>query len=172
MCVLSFWELRAHDSAAEIVLAFATLLTMIFVLGWAASKVIRIARKSIQMHRNPAYILYSDPVSLNKWGFLYVQFKASSYYFIVPILVYLMIKGIFVGLVQGSGTAQAVALVILELSMLIAVTVLRPYMDKKTNAFNISIASVNFIGAVFLLMFTNVFNQPVSVDTPRTCPSV
>jgi hypothetical protein len=33
-------------------------------------------------------------------------------------------------------------------------------MDKKTNGFNIAIAAVNFTSAIFLLIFSNVFNQP------------
>lgn len=160
MCVLCFWELVRRDSAAEVALAVLTITTMIASLAWASSKVILIARRSITMHKNPAYILYSDPVALNKWGFLYVQFKASSYYFIVPILVYILIKGMFIGIAQHSGTVQAVALVLIEGAFLVAVSVIRPFMDKKTNAFNISIAAVNFLSSLFLLIFTEVFNQP------------
>jgi hypothetical protein len=164
MVVLCFWELTKRDSAGEVVLAIFTLVIFLCILGWASSKVIRIAQRSIVMHKNPAYILYSDPVSLNKWGFLYVQFKAASYYFIVPILGYLLIKGMFIGLAQKSGTVQAIALLLIEAGLLIAVSVLRPYMDKKTNAFNISIAAINFAGAIFLLFFTEVFGQPVRSD--------
>ncbi|KAF2008169.1 TRP-domain-containing protein [Amniculicola lignicola CBS 123094] len=160
MVVLCFWELTRRDSAAEVVLAIFTIVAMIGILGWASSKVIRIAQRSITMHKNPAYILYSDPVALNKWGFLYVQFKAAAYYFIVPILLYVLLKGMFVGLSQASGRVQAVALVLIEAALLIGVSVMRPYMDKKTNGFNIAIAAINFLGAVFLLMFTEVFGQP------------
>ncbi|KAF2475435.1 TRP-domain-containing protein [Lindgomyces ingoldianus] len=160
MVVLCFWELTQRDSAGEVILAIFTLVTMICILGWATSKVVRIAQRSITMHKNPAYILYSDPASLNKWGFLYVQFKAAAYYFIAPVLGYIMIKGMFVGLAQGSGTAQAIALVLIEAGLLIGVSVMRPYMDKKTNGFNIAIAAVNFLSAIFLLVFTDVFNQP------------
>jgi hypothetical protein len=163
MVVLCLWEFTQNDSAAEMVLAVVTLFTMIGILGWASSKVIRLARRSISMHKNPAYILYSDPVSLNKWGFLYVQFKATAYFFIVPVLIYILVKGIFIALAQSSGVAQAVALVIIEAIFLIGVSILTPYMDKKTNAFNISICVINFISAIFLLVFSNVFNQPVSL---------
>lgn len=160
MVVLCFWELTQRDSTGEVVLAIFTVFTMIAILAWAASKVIRLARRSIAMHKNPAYILYSDPVSLNKWGFLYVQFKATAYYFIVPVLVYLLIKGMFVALAQGNGVVQAIALVIIEGAFLVTLCVFRPYMDKKTNAFNIAISVINFISAWFLLVFTEVFNQP------------
>ncbi len=162
MVVLCFWELTQNNSGAEMALAVFTVFTMIGVLGWASSKVIRLARRSISMHKNPAYILYSDPVSLNKWGFLYVQFKATAYFFIVPVLIYILIKGLFIALAQNSGITQAVAFVVIEAVFLIAVCIMTPYMDKKTNAFNISICVINFVSAIFLLVFSDVFNQPVS----------
>ena len=162
MVVLCFWELTKRDSAGEVVLAICTIITMLTILGWAAVKVWRIAQRSIKMHKNPAYILYSDPKALNKWGFLYVQFKATMYYFIIVILGYILIKGMFVAFGQGSGVAQAIGFVIVDAGLLIAVSVMRPYMDKKTNAFNISIAAVNFFNALLVLFFTQVFNLPVS----------
>lgn len=164
MVVLCFWEFTRIDSAAEVALAVFTIFTMLAVLGWASSKVIRLARRSIAMHKNPAYILYSDPVSLNKWGFLYVQFKATAYYFIVPWLVYILVKGIFIATAQSSGVAQAVALVVIEAVFLITVCVLRPFMDKKTNGFNIAICVINFLSAIFLLVFSGIFGQPVSLS--------
>lgn len=136
-------------------------------LAWAALKVIRIAKRSMNMHKNPAYILYSDPSALNKWGFLYVQFRATAYYFILPMLAYIVVKSAFIGFSQSSEDVQAVALVIIEAVFLIGVSILRPWMDKKTNAFNISIAAINFINVVFLLVFTAIFNQPVSLARPH-----
>jgi hypothetical protein len=162
MMVLGFWELTQRDSSGLMVLAVMTMITMIGILGWASSKVVRIAQRSIAMHKNPAYILYSDPVALNKWGFLYVQFKAAAYWFIIPWLVYLFIKAMFIGLAQNKSNVQAIALVIIEAALLVGAAVLRPWMDKKTNGFNIAIAAVNFLSAVFLLMFTEIFKQPVS----------
>lgn len=112
------------------------------------------------MHRNPAYALYSDQHALNKWGFLYIQFRASAYYFIVPVLCQTLLKAMFIAFGQGSGVTQAVALIIIEVAALIATSVLRPYMDKSTNAINVTICVVNFLNAVFLLIFTDVFEGP------------
>ncbi|OGE55789.1 hypothetical protein PENARI_c004G07587 [Penicillium arizonense] len=160
MCVLCLWEFTQRDSAAEVVLAAVMLLSMLISLGWAAQKVIRLAKRSVTMHKNPAYILYSDPSCLNKWGFLYVQYRATAYYFVVPFLIYTLIKSMFIGLSQPAPVVQTVALVVLELAMLIAVCVLRPWMDKKTNIYNISIAVINFLNSIFLLVFSDVFNPP------------
>lgn len=163
MCVLCFWEFTERDSAAEVVIAVIMILSMGIVLGWAAFKVITLARRSIAMHKNPAYILYSDPTCLNKWGFLYVQYRATAYYFVIPVLGYVLIKGLFIAFGQSSPVAQAVAFFIIEAAWLVAVSVLRPWMDKRTNIFNISIAACNFLNGVCLLIFSNVFNQPGTV---------
>lgn len=160
MTILCLWEFTQNDSPAEIVLAVFFFFGMSITLGWAAMKVIRIARRSVIMHKNPAYILFSDAQALNKWGFLYVQFRASAYYFIVPFLCYLLIKGMFVAFAQGKGTVQAVGFIIIEAAALIAASVMRPWMDKSTNSFNIAICVINFLNSIFLLIFTEVFNQP------------
>lgn len=163
MTILCLWEFTQRDSAAEVVLAVFFFFGMLATLTWAASKVIRIARRSVVMHRNPAYILFSDPQALNKWGFLYVQFRASAYYFILPTLAYLLVKGMFLAFAQSSGTVQAISFIVLEAAALIGASVLRPWMDKSTNSFNISICVINFLNSIFLLIFTDVFNQPAIV---------
>ncbi|KAL7916254.1 TRP domain-containing protein [Trichoderma velutinum] len=161
LSILCFWEFTQVDSAAEVVLAVFYFFCPLIALCWGASKVIQIARRSINMHGNPAYILFSDPQALNKWGFLYVQFRASAYYFIGPILVYTIIKAMFVAFAQKTSVAQAIGFIILEVGMLIATSVLRPWMDKKTNSFNIAIYVINFLNSIFLLIFTNVFGAPL-----------
>ncbi|KAM5352443.1 hypothetical protein ACJ41O_005166 [Fusarium nematophilum] len=160
MAILCLWEFTQVDSPAEVVLAVFFFFGMMITLGWGASKVIRIARRSLAMHRNPAYILFSDPQALNKWGFLYVQFRASAYYFIVPVLIYTLIKAMFVAFAQRASVAQAIGFIIIEVGYLIAASVLRPWMDKPTNSFNIAIGAINFINAIFLLIFSNVFGLP------------
>lgn len=164
MAILCLWEFTQVDSPAEVVLAVFFFFGMTATLGWAASKVIRIARRSVAMHRNPAYILFSDPQALNKWGFLYIQYRASAYYFVIPVLGYTIVKAMFISFAQGSGTVQAIGFLLIEAGALIAASVLRPWMDKSTNTFNIAISAVNFINAVFLLIFSDVFNQPALVN--------
>lgn len=104
--------------------------------------------------------MYSDQHALNKWGFLYIQFRASAYYFIVPVLIHTFLKAVFIAFAQGSGVTQAVGLIVIEVAALIATSVLRPYMDKSTNAINVTICVINFLNAIFLLIFTDVFDGP------------
>src|SRR5271170_1761607 len=163
MCVLCLWELVERDSSAEVILGLIVFISMTGALGWAALKVIRLAKRSVTMHKNPAYMLYSDPTCLNKWGFLYVQYRATAYYFVLPVLGYILVKAIFIAFCQSVPVVQAIGLVIIEATALIAVSILRPWMDKKTNIFNTSIAAINFVNVIFLLLFTGVFGQPAIV---------
>ncbi|KOS20204.1 Flavin carrier protein 2 [Escovopsis weberi] len=158
--ILCLWEFTQTDSSAEVVLAVVFFFGLTTTLAWGAGKVIRIARQSVAMHRNPAYILFSDPQALNKWGFLYVQFRASAFYYIIPVLVYTLLKSMFVALAQRTPIAQAVGFIILEAAALISASILRPWMDKSTNSFNIAICVINFLNSIFLLIFTNVFGAP------------
>lgn len=163
MSILCLWQLVERDSAAEVVLALVVFLSMSAALIWASYKVLTLAKRSVAMHKNAAYVLYSDPNCLNKWGFLYVSYKATSYYFVIVILAYILVKAIFIAFAQSSPIAQAVGLIITEAAFLIIVSVLKPWMDKKTNIFNISIAVINFLNAVFLLIFSDAFGQPAMV---------
>ena len=164
MSVLCLWELVERDSAAEVILALVVFISVSATLAWASWKVIRLAKKSTMMHKNPAYILYSDPACLNKWGFLYVQYRATAYWFVIALLGYTLIKSIFIAFAQSTPVAQAIGLVIIEAVALIVVSTIRPFMDKKTNIFNISICAINFLNAIFLLIFSDVFSQPAYIS--------
>lgn len=157
MCVLCMWELYERHSAGCVVLAIVVWLTLTGLLGYAALRVVRLARRSLDLHQNAAYILFSDPKQLSRWGFLYVQFRAAVYWFVVPLLGYYFLKGAFAGLGQGSQIFQSFAIFVLELAYFGAIVFIRPFMDRRTNAFNIAIVSVNLFNAVLMLFFTPAF---------------
>jgi hypothetical protein len=106
MSLLCLWELTQRDSIGAMVNAVLVFLTMTVLLFFASYRVIRLARRSISLHQNAAYILYSDPQQLNRWGFLYVQFRADAYYYILPLLVYAVVKGALIAFMQPVGTAM------------------------------------------------------------------
>lgn len=160
ICALGLWELIHQDSAAEIVLAVCMWLTMTVVLCWAIFKVFQRARLSRTLRQNPAYALYSDPICLTRWGFLYVNYKAQAYYFMVPLFFYTLAKGCVIAFAQSNALAQSIVLLIIETAFLVATCVIRPYMNKTANIFAIIAAVLNFLSAIFFLFFTNVFNVP------------
>ncbi|KAK9370324.1 hypothetical protein V1509DRAFT_560856 [Lipomyces kononenkoae] len=160
MTILSLWELTQRDSPAAVVLAVVMLLMVNSLLAWAAFKVIRLAKQSVAVYKNPAYILYSDSAALTRWGFVYIQFRATAYYFIVPILLYTFIKACFIAFGQNASTMQGIVLMVIEFFYLLLVSILKPYMDRRTNIFNITIQSVNFLNAILFFFFTGVTKVP------------
>ncbi|KAJ5176383.1 uncharacterized protein N7482_002260 [Penicillium canariense] len=158
MCVLGLWELTHRDSAAEVVLAICMWLTMTLILGWAMWKVFQRARLSRTLRQNPAYTLYSDPVCLTRWGFLYVNYKAQAFYFMIPLFLYTLVKGLVIAFAQSHALAQAIVLLITEAAFLVTTCVIRPYMNRTANIFAITAAVINFLNAIFFLFFTDVFN--------------
>ncbi|KAK9468626.1 hypothetical protein V1512DRAFT_284948 [Lipomyces arxii] len=163
MTLLSLWEFTQQDSPAAIVLAVVMLVMVVGLMAWAAFKVIQLAKRSVAIHKNPAYILYSDPTALNRWGFIYVQFRATAYYFIVPVLIYTFVKACFIAFGQTVPTVQGIVLMLIEFMYLLLVSILKPYMDKRTNIFNIIIQSCNFLNAILFFFFTGVTKVPAIV---------
>ncbi|KAB8074412.1 hypothetical protein BDV29DRAFT_173699 [Aspergillus leporis] len=153
VCILCLWEFTSHDSAAEVILAAVLLLSMTAILAMAAVRIVRKARRSVQIYKSPAFMLQNDSVFMNKWGFLYAHHRLTAYYFVALMLVYIFVKSIFVALCQVSSAAQIAALLVIETLMLVTVCVVRPWMDKKTNIWNITIASINFLNTLLLLVF-------------------
>jgi hypothetical protein len=160
MTILCLWEFTQRDSPAEVVLAVFTFFGILGALTLAAFKVYTIAKRSEQMHNTPAYMLYADRLTLDKWGFLYIQFRATAYYYIFILLAYILVKGMFVAFAQGNGTIQAIALLVIEAVALVTASVLRPWMDKKTNVLGISICAMNFFNSILVLIMTNIFGGP------------
>lgn len=167
MATLCLWELTVKDSSGAIVLAVFFFITMTGVLGWGAFKVLKLAQRSVALHKNPAYILYSDPKALNRWGFLYVMYRGDAYYYVVPFLGYILVKAMLVAFSQSNGTIQAIGLLLLDFGYMVAAFMLKPWMDKRVNIFNLSIACLNFFNSILLLFFTGAFRQPVSISILR-----
>ncbi|KAK9460413.1 uncharacterized protein V1516DRAFT_696180 [Lipomyces oligophaga] len=163
MNIFSLWEFTRRDSPATIVLAVVMLLMVNGLLAWAAFKVIRLAKRSVLMYKNPAYILYSDSSALNRWGFIYVQFRATAYYFIIPVLLYTFIKSCFIAFGQSAGTVQGIVLMIIEFFYLVLIIYFKPYMDRRTNIFNIIIQTINFVNGILFFFFTGVTKVPAVV---------
>lgn len=165
LSVLCLWELTEHDSPAVVALALSAYLIVLAVLGLASYKVVTIARTSMRLYNNPAYILFSDAKVLDRWGFLYVQFRATAYYFVVPGLLYTFGKSCFIAFCQQAGKIQAVGILLIELAYLIVLCWVKPYMDRTTNGFNIAIATICLINAIFFLFFSAIFNVPDYVNS-------
>ncbi|KAL6938219.1 Flavin carrier protein 2 [Hanseniaspora osmophila] len=163
--LLCIWEFTQQDSVACMVDSAVILLIILCLMVYGTTRVVIKGLQSSKIYKNPAYLLYGDSEFLNKYGFLYVQFKATAYWWLVPLISYSLLRSLFVAALQTKGKAQSLIVFIIELFYFVGLCVFRPYMDKRTNIFNISIHLINLLNSIFFLFFSNLFGQPMIVSS-------
>ncbi|QSL64361.1 hypothetical protein MERGE_001661 [Pneumocystis wakefieldiae] len=155
LSLLCIWELISRDSIGAMIYAVISLIVVTGLLSYAAYWVIVLARRSLKFHKTAAYILYSDSGILTKWGSLYIQFSASAYYFIVPLLLFILLRSFFIALCQNNSLVQAIGYFLIELVYFSLIVYIRPFLDRKTNIFSIIVVSIDLLNSIFILIFAN-----------------
>lgn len=155
MCTLCLWEITQRDSVAEIILAIVMFLSMTATLGVGLYKVVRAPTRG-----DLTYGLSPNP---NEWEFLRAQYKPAAYFFATIGFAYIFLRSAFVGLSQASAVVQAIAFLLLQAAILIAVSIYKPWSDRRANIFNISIKAITSLNAILLLFFLGILKQPTLV---------
>jgi Transient receptor potential (TRP) ion channel len=106
-------------------------------------------------------MLYGDVRSLLSRGFLYAPYRAGAVWFVVASLTHAVAKAAIVAGAQGVPMPQAAALFALDVALLAALCVWRPYMDRAMNVVHIAVAAAAVVNATLLLLFSNAFRLPV-----------
>lgn len=165
LSVLCLFEFTQRESVATVVDAAFIYGVILTVLLYATVRVIMLGRESTRLFKNPAYILYGNSDILNRWGFLYVQFRATAYYFIAPLIFVNFVRAAVISLGQANGKVQSVIIFVVELIFLVLVCVLKPFMDKRTNGFNIAIAVVMFVNSILFMLFSQIFPNTLAASS-------
>ncbi|KAB8264259.1 hypothetical protein BDV32DRAFT_160545 [Aspergillus pseudonomiae] len=158
--VFTMWELWQQDSAAEVLLAITLWLATTVILGHATFRVLQHSRTARRSNEPLMCSLHFDSPCLAKWGHLYAHYRAHAFYFIIPLLLYTVLKGMTIEVAQQNPIAQVIVLLILEAGLLIGTATVRPYMGKKANVFATTAAAINLVNVIFCVVFTNIFDQP------------
>lgn len=164
LMIFCMWEWVQSDSAGVIVASVFVFLLAWIVIGINVIRVLIIGRRSIRETGTPAYLLYSHAPTIHKYGFLYVQYDAKYYYFVVVALGYHFVKALFIAFAQSSGKTQGLALFIIELMYLALTSWRRPYMSKSVNIVNIVQQVFITLNAMFYLFYSNLMTQPLAVN--------
>lgn len=163
--MFSMWEWVQQDSAAVIVLSVFFFICTLVILCWNVFQVLRIARRSSKETGTAAFLLYSHAPTMHRYGFLYHEYNSRFYYFGALNLLYQFVVLLFIAFSQSSGQTQGLAIFLIELAVLIVVCVYRPWMDRGLNIINILMQIVKTLNAMFYLFFSNLFTQPLEVNS-------
>lgn len=164
LMIFCMWEWIQQDSAGVITTSVIIFVLSLGLMLLNLARVMLIARRSSADYGTPAYLLYSHPPTLEKYGFLYSMFHADKYYWMAVVLVYQFVKACFIAFAQQSGKTQGLAIFIIELAMLIAVCVEKPFLSRAANSINITVQVVMTLNAMFFLFFSNLMTQPLIVN--------
>ncbi|KAK7204659.1 hypothetical protein BZA70DRAFT_179667 [Myxozyma melibiosi] len=141
-----FQLLRAADSPVYISVLAGVLLVLWIVAALLLVRVIRQAR--------PQQALYDDLPTLLCIGPLYNTYRERGFMFCIVQILATLIRGIFVGAVQPSGTAQITVLLVVEAVYLVFLSVFRPFHHvTKMNIYHAIISVARFITIVFSICF-------------------
>lgn len=163
--MFSMWEWIQQDSAGVIVISVFFFVATLAVLLWNLFRVWQIARRSVSETGTPAFLLYSHAPTMHRYGFLYHEFNSKFYYFGALNLAYQFVVCLFVAFAQSSGKTQGLALFLIELLVLVIVCVYRPWMDSSLNIIQIVMQVIKTFNALFYLFFSNLFTQPLLVNS-------
>ena len=163
--LLCVWEFTQNNSNGCLAFAIIIFLVVMVLMSYATIRIFLEGLKSVNQYKNPAYLLFGNDTFYFRFGFLYAQYLAKRYYWVVINFLYLFIRALLIAVLQNQGKACAVIIFVIEIIHSVVVIYFRPYMDKRTNIFNIFIAVINLINSVFFLFYSNVFRQPPVVSS-------
>lgn len=162
--LLCVWEFTQNNSSGCMAFAVIIFIAVMLLMAYATIRILIEGVKSVNQYQNPAYLLFGNDKFYFKYGFLYSQYLAKKYYWVALRFFYLFVRAILIAALQNSGKVCAVLIFVIEIIHTALVIFLRPFMDKRTNIFNIFIAVVNLINSIFFLFYSNVFKQPPVVS--------
>lgn len=162
MCI---WEFTQNNSNGCMAFAIIIFIVVMALMLYSITMIMIKGMKSIAQHQNAARLLFGDEKTLYRFGFLYSQYRASYYYWVSISFSYLFIRALLIAVLQKQGKVCACLIFAIEIIYTGITIWMRPYLDRRTNIFNIFIAVVNVINSIFFMFYSNVFGQPPVVSS-------
>ena len=109
------------------------------------------------MRRDGEYALWTNPNHLASHGPLYAQYRLPRYYFTIILLIATFLKAISVAFAKASGEAQLILMIVVELGVLGAYAVLKPYRARGGDVLATYLAVVRFVCTGLMIAFIEKF---------------
>ncbi|KAF5389485.1 hypothetical protein D9757_004302 [Collybiopsis confluens] len=145
--VFAFYQWTLKDSWLSILFAvIAFIAVMGLICYWSA----------IIIRSNSSAPHAAD--SLSAPGTLYGQYRPAGRLFFLAIIIAAFFRAIFISLVQSTGLAQVVLLLILEIILVVAVFTLRPHKSRGADVFSSFLGIVRVVCTGLMVAFIESIN--------------
>ncbi|KAH6685290.1 hypothetical protein F5X68DRAFT_19347 [Plectosphaerella plurivora] len=160
-CVYQFSQ---GDSWAAQTLAGVTLAIFTGVLAFFSFKIWWTARQ-LKKTEGDSSGLYDKKEVWIKYSHFYEAYKKDYWWLFVPIIIYMLAKGVVIAAGNGHGLTQASIHLGLEAALLILLIWKRPFERKSGNVINITIQVVRVLSVACILVFVERFGIAQTTQT-------
>ncbi|KAI8624659.1 integral membrane protein [Xylariaceae sp. FL1651] len=144
---LSAFQLVATPSP-DYLIALAVV-TLILIIGFAIWLMYLIATTK------PRALLFDDLPTVLFYGPLYNTYSDEAAAFALIPIILTILRGIAIGAVQPSGTAQIVILAVCEVIQILTLQAFRPFHTSTSmNAYHLSFSGLRFVSIILMVAFT------------------
>lgn len=155
--LINFWEFIAKDSTGTICFSIVFFIIYMVLLVWSNYRIIIQVQISKKINKSYEYMLKSDKLFFRKYGSLYSHYKIKKFWWLTIFLIYNMAKTLTIVLTQHNGKMGTMIKFIIELTVLILLLTINPYLKKITNIVNNCFQATIVINNLIFLFFTNLF---------------
>ncbi|KAJ7045407.1 hypothetical protein C8F04DRAFT_1064684 [Mycena alexandri] len=145
--IFAFYQWSLKDSWLSVLLSVVTLLAISALILYPVYLTLRLVR------RESPEALESNLEHLAAHGPLFAQYRTPRYYFFLPLLVATFVKAVVIAAGQGSGMAQVVVFLIVELATVVAHVLLKPYGSRGGDVFSTYLAIVRLVCTGLMFAF-------------------
>ncbi|KAH0538480.1 hypothetical protein FGG08_004929 [Glutinoglossum americanum] len=150
-CVFQFTH---GDSWAAKLLAGITLAVFTGILGYFSFRIWQVAKRA-KMVDGDSSKLFDDKETWVKYSLFYDQYKKDLWWIFIPLIIYMLAKGIILAAGDGHGLAQSIGQLICEGLLLILLLWNRPYETTAGNVIHIIISVARVLSVVCVLVFAS-----------------
>ncbi|GAO18101.1 uncharacterized protein UV8b_02941 [Ustilaginoidea virens] len=160
-CVFQFTN---GDSAVAKILAGVTLAIFTGILAFFSWKIWSVVRK-LKQQDGDASAMFEDKSIWVKYSLFYESYKKQYWWLFIPVILYMLAKGVAIAAGDGHGMAQTIAQMVIEGLMLCLLLWSRPFERRSSNIMNIVIQVVRFLSIGLILVFVEEFGIKQTTQT-------
>lgn len=109
--------------------------------------------------------LYEHQPWIRRYGLFYGQFKTQYWWFFVPVLGVAVARSAFIALADGHGMVQVIGQLVVEVILVFALLVLRPFNRRSGNVINVIISVVRIASLICVLIFVEELGVAAETTT-------
>ncbi|KAJ7502727.1 hypothetical protein B0H11DRAFT_2187957 [Mycena galericulata] len=145
--ILTFYQWSLKDSWLSVLLSVIAFLAIWALVIYPVFLTLRLVRRQSQdgLEFNSEHLASHGP--------LYAQYRTPRYYFFIPFLLSTFVKAVVIAAGAGNGIAQVIVLLIVELAVVVAHILLKPYNSRGGDVFSTYLAIVRLVCTGSMIAF-------------------